>query len=155
MVPCAAEALAEARNKGDSMRTETIVKAVTLVLMFSIPLGCGSSASGSSSTSAAGSTGAGAGSIGGGTSTGTVAAATGTGGVASTGAATSGGSGTGGGLAGLGDSCTYKVSTGVDTCTQFGLECTSTISWVFCEGLDYPCPPDASNCGRRRDLRAP
>jgi len=118
------------------MRTEAIVKAVALVLMSAVPLGCGSSGSGG--TSSAASTGAAASSTGG-------ASGTGTGGTSSGGSST--GSSTGGALAGLGDSCTYNVNSGVDTCASFGLECTSLVSWVYCEGLDYPCPPTASNRG--------
>ncbi len=113
------------------MRTETIAKAVALAVLSAVPLGCGASGSSGASTAAASSTGG----------------APGT----STGGTTGGGSSTGGStgapLTGLGDSCTYNVSSGDDTCAKFGLECTSLISWVFCEGLDYPCPPTASNRG--------
>ncbi len=139
------------------MRAETVVKAVALVLMFAIPGGCGSSGTAISGSSAA-STGGGAGSSvtssGSGSGSGAAAGSTGTStGAAATGTSTGGGgtvggaASTGGGLRGLGDKCTYNVNTGADTCTQFDLECTSTVSWVYCEGLDYPCPPDASNRG--------
>ncbi len=125
------------------MRAATIIMAVAVVLMLATPLGCGSPANGSNSTSSAGSSGTGASGTGRGSSTGMSNAGATTGG-----SGTGGGSGTtGGGIAGLGKSCTYDAITGADTCTGFGLECTSLISWVFCEGLDYPCPPDASILG--------
>ena len=135
------------------MRTQTIMKAMALVPMLAVQLGCGSS--GTSGTTTAGANGTSTGTVTGtntGGTTGTTsggATGTTTGGTTGTttgGAATSG-STTGSSIPGLGDACTFDVSTAADTCTTFGLECTSTVSWVFCEGLDYPCPPTASNAG--------
>ena len=73
----------------------------------------------------------------------------GRGGSGTSGGGSSSGGSTGGGIPGLGDKCTYNPEATIDpdTCAQYGLECTSTVSWVFCEGLDYPCPPTASYRG--------
>jgi hypothetical protein len=44
-------------------------------------------------------------------------------------------------------SCNFSPSTFADDCLADFLECTTAISWVQCEGLDYPCPPGDSNAG--------
>jgi len=121
------------------MRTEALMRAVALVPMLALPIACGSSSPGGTSGGSDATTGGPSG-------TSTTTGGGGKTGASSTGGATSSGTATGG-IPGLGASCTFNVNTGADTCTQYGLECTSTISWVFCEGLDYPCPPTASNQG--------